>query len=291
MKSSLKLAQFEIDNFFNTAYKKIYKHREMAALLESKRKEWNLPASIRFNSFIEFLLSKTKFKKVSLSFFNRREVRYIWGDVSVYELGLSMKDTSYLSHQTAAYLNGLTKSPAYNVYVNSEQRPRGKGELTQAGIDLAFKNPVRVTKSHAQYGDNIIWLLNGMNTNLFGVIEKKDSNGNKILITNVERTMIDLAVRPVYSGGVSEVLNAYKLAKDKLSIASLADALQIIDFTYPYHQAIGFYLEKAGCYEESQLEVFRKMGLKYDFYLVHKMEETLYSERWRLYYPKNLQLD
>jgi hypothetical protein len=288
MESSLKLAQSRIDNFFDTVNKKIYKHSEIKDILGNKRAEWNLPSSVRLNGFIDFLLRETKLKKVGLSFITRPELRYAWGDVSVFELGLSLKDASYLSHQTAAYLNGLTDYPSKNVYVNSEQRPRGKGTLSQDGINLAFKNPVRVTKSHAQYGDKTIWLLNGMNTNCNGVIEKEDSNAKKIRLTNVERTLIDLAVRPVYSGGVSEVLNAYKLAKDKLSIERLVETLRLIDFTYPYHQVIGFYLEKAGCYEESLLEVFRKIGLEYDFYLTHKMDETLYSKRWRLYYPKDL---
>ena len=61
--------------------------------------------------------------------------------------------------------------------------------------------------------------------------------------TNLERTLIDAAVRPVYAGGVFEVRKAYQLAKEKVSVNRLAALLQKLNYIYPYHQAIGFYLE------------------------------------------------
>ncbi len=153
---------------------------------------------------------------------------------------------------------------------------------------MALKNPVRVTKSHAQYDDMTIWLLNGMYTDSYGVLERKNDRGKSIRLTNVERTLIDISVRPVHAGGVDKVLRAYQLAKDKVSVEQLAETLRVLNFTYPYHQVVGFYLEKAGGYMVSQIELFTQFDQEYDFYLTHDMGETFYSEKWRLYYPNNL---
>ena len=71
-------------------------------------------------------------------------------------------------------------------------------------------------------------------------------------MTNVERTLIDATVKPMYAGGVFEVAKAFALANDRLSVNKLMPMLRKLDFSYPYHQAIGYYLERAG-YKSSQL--------------------------------------
>jgi hypothetical protein len=96
-------------------------------------------------------------------------------------------------------------------------------------------------------------------------------------------------VRPNYSGGIYEVLHAYEAAKDRVSVNRLMATLKKLDYTYPYHQAIGFYMEQAG-YSESVLKLVEKMEIKYDFYLTYKMKEPEYSERWKLYYPRGFEI-
>ena len=58
-----------------------------------------------------------------------------------------------------------------------------------------------------------------------------------------------------------------------------------MDYTYPYHQAIGFYLEKAG-YNENVIKLIEKIEIKYNFYLTYEMKEKEFSERWKLFFPK-----
>ena len=53
------------------------------------------------------------------------------------------------------------------------------------------------------------------------------------------------------------------------------------------HQAIGFYLEKSGVYDEDEIKVLKEIPMDFDFYLEHKMKETEHSETWKLYYPKD----
>jgi predicted transcriptional regulator of viral defense system len=125
-----------------------------------------------------------------------------------------------------------------------------------------------------------------MHTGNAGVIESIGYEGEKIRVTDVERTLIDIAVRPEYSGGPYEVLKAYRLAKEKVSINRLSALLKQISYVYPYHQVIGFYLDRAGVYKKSQLDLLRKFEMKYSFYLMHKMSDVDFSEKWRLYFPE-----
>ena len=96
-----------------------------------------------------------------------------------------------------------------------------------------------------------------------------------------------MKIRPVYSGGVSEVQKAYKLAKEKISIKKLISILWAINYIYPYLQVIGFYLQRAGV-GKSELKGLKEMEMKYNFYLNYGMASPLYSKEWKLLYPKNI---
>ena len=126
-----------------------------------------------------------------------------------------------------------------------------------------------------------------MHTGHQGVIEINTKEEGKIPATDIERTLIDLSVRPVYSGGVVEVLKAYQLAKERIEIDVFANLYKALGYKYPYHQVIGFYLERSG-YDDASVRLFKEFERKFDFYLVHGMREMSYSETWRLYYPKGL---
>jgi predicted transcriptional regulator of viral defense system len=113
-----------------------------------------------------------------------------------------------------------------------------------------------------------------------------DSSGPvRVRLTNLERTLIDISVRPIYAGGVAEVLKAFELAKDRVSVNRMAAILQKLGYVYPYHQAIGFYLDRAG-YSESSVELMQRFPMDFDFYLDYKMGKTDYVKKWRLYIPK-----
>ena len=226
--------------------------------------------------------------KHELKFPNRKIIQYSWGDISIFKLALSIKENSYLTHYTAMFLHGLTEQIPKIIYVNFEQprKIRHNVRLLQENIDRAFSRSQRKSKSIAGLGNYKICLLNGKFTGNLGVTELPQE-GN-ISITNTERTLIDATVRPSYSGGVFEVLNAYRRAKDSVSINKLVAMLKELEYIYPYHQAIGFYLERSDVYTESQIRLLKRFDIKYDFYLAHKMQEVEYSKDWRIYYPKGL---
>jgi len=128
-----------------------------------------------------------------------------------------------------------------------------------------------------------------MFTGELGVVEVDGPDGSTMRATDVERTLIDIAVRPEYAGGPFEVLRAYKAAKDQISINRLAATLKKLNYIYPYHQVVGFYLDRCGTYDKSQIALFSdRFQRKYDFYLMHQMKDFEYSRKWKLYFPKGL---
>jgi len=290
-KSRIEIAKPDIVKQFEKHPTHVFKRSQIEEILSANRRFWRLTQSTTTNRFLEFLQEKAKLKAVRMSFPSRTETRYLWGeDVSVYELALSLKPDSYLTHYTAMSLHGLTEQIPKTIYLNFEQPPKGRAEtdLEQKSIDWAFKQKPRMTNNIASLGDQRICILNGMHTGRRGVIDTEDDFGKKIWVTNLERTLIDIAVRPFYAGGVFEVLKAYRQAAGKVSVNKMAAMLKNLDYVYPYHQVIGFYLEHSGAYKETALKLLTKPGINYDFYLTYQMKEMDYSTKWRLFFPKGL---
>ena len=289
-KTRIAIAKPDIVRLFDEHQQKIFDLSEIQRILDKNRAFWRLAKSMSYSDFINYLVAKTKLKKQVFNFSYRPIIRYVWGSVPLYELLLSLKSNSYFTHYTAVYFHDLTEQTPKTIYINVEQesKPRSKAALIQERIDAAFKRRTRLSNNIAEYQDRTIRMLNGMQTGNLGVIEMSGPDGEQLRITNVERTLIDITVRPEYAGGVHEVIKAYQLAKDKLSVNKLVATLKKINYIYPYHQAVGFYLEKAGAYNKSRLDLVRSFEMKYDFYLMHEMKDYEYSQQWRLYFPKGL---
>lgn len=264
----------------NRELKKILQH-----IINLKFQEVN----IVLDDLKAFLTEESLLHKVTFQT-PRSETLYIWDSVDKYMLLSTLRPNGYYSHLTAMHMHGLTDYEPENIFFNNEQSPRlAGGNLEQSRIDNAFRKKQRITTARTNYEGKVYWLLNGKQTGNYGVVYAKTPSGIDVSVTNLERTLIDIAVRPAYAGGVNSVLQAYKLAQPNISIAKLSKALQSLNYVYPYHQSVGFYIEKAGVYTDSDIKEFLAFApIQYDFYLDYEMKDPAYSQKWRLYYPNNV---
>ncbi|TRZ93078.1 MAG: hypothetical protein D4R82_05770 [Dehalococcoidia bacterium] len=282
------IAKKDIVAFFEKCDKNIFSYTDISKILNDNRDFWRLPGSLTTNAFIGLLADYTKLNRHEFSFPSEKILRFAWGSTSVFSLALDLKKDSYFTHFTSLFWHNLTDQIPKTIYVNYEQSKKkvSNAGLSQDRIDRAFSNRQRTSSNITAFGDYKICLLNGRFANRTGVTEITTPEGDKIMLTSIERTLIDIVVRPSYSGGIYQVLSAYKKAAGNVSINKLSAMLKKLNYIYPYHQAIGFYLERAGVYRETQIRLLKKFDFKFDFYITHQMKEAQYSKEWRLYYPK-----
>lgn len=285
-KSRFVIAESSIKSFFKQNPRKVFSREQLGGIFEERKTVWNLPVTTTDLRFIEQLQKRGILTKIEILFdgyINKKE-RYITEDANELEIAASLINKSYLSHYTAMFLNGLTTQVPKTIYVTFEQskKPDGNRQLKQEAIDAAFSKPQRKAVTEAVYGDYSFLILNGMYTGRTGVHSIEN-----VPVTSLERTLIDITVRPSYAGGVYSVFEAYLNALPSISLNKLVAILDNLDFIYPYHQAVGFYLERAG-YSGKKLEELRSRKKEFRFYLTYDMEEKDFSEEWQLYFPKGM---
>jgi predicted transcriptional regulator of viral defense system len=264
----------------------------MQQLIIGNTNVWRLnQRSFTTAKIINFLWEKEQLKEHLFEFPSRKEKRYTIGDITDFELAQSLKPNAYIVHQAAMYINKLAENKPNLIHINVEQpkhHQRNRDSVTQEAIDRAFKNKSRISNEVAESEGIRVCVTHGQKTDRLGVVKTKVPSGENLMVTNVERTLVDIAVRPIYAGGAGEALKAYKKARDFVSVEKLAEMLKKMDYVYPYHQSIGFYLEKSGVYTENELQIFEQMPMSFNFYLDYKMSNTKFSEKWKLFYPNSL---
>jgi hypothetical protein len=280
--------------FFEQSSSKIYWPSDLANIVREHWVEWNIPNALTTKKFIqEYLLEKLPLRAVKFESDSYPDVfRYVWKESATeLELALSLKRSSYFSHATAVWLHQLSRTNAYTkkLYVNHEQRPKQKpdSELSQDAIDNAFGAPQRQSKYAFTVGTINCVVLNGKHSGRLGVSQIVAPTGECVDVTDPERTLVDIAVRPTYSGGVATVLEVYGSARKRVSVEKLVVTLKELDYIYPYHQAVGFYLERAG-YSHSDQRLLADLGNRLNFYLEHGLDNPAFDTKWRVFYPRSL---
>ena len=270
-------------NVLNIAYtshldptKHVYSEADLQQLHEAFWAKRLIRKSMSLSAFIDWTTKKKLLKKIPLQYSHgKAPKRYSTHQFSPYELALSLRKNAYLSHGTAAFLLSLTNEEPQTVYLNAEQSSKEAKDtsdvLTQDALDLAFSKSQRQSKHRVTSRDFSITLLHGKQSGNLGVQTIKGEAGESLALTDIERTLIDITVRPTYGGGVRTVFRCYLSAKGRVSTSKLIRTLKQLNYTYPYHQAIGFYLAHAGYSKESREEL--REDLQHNFYLAHDMKK------------------
>jgi hypothetical protein len=260
---------------------------DVTALLEQNQTAWNA-YDVSGRKALAFLVDNSILSPAEFTSTRYRPfTRYVRGNPSPYLLATSLRRASFLCHLTALELHELSH-PNKIVYTNYEQEPKPEGDdLTQLRIRNAFKKKQRTTNYRFTYAGHEYVLINGKNTDRAGVVNHLSPEGKVVEVTNLERTLIDIAVRPAYAGGIQQVAEVYKLAISRIQVDGILKLLSKMNYTYPYQQSIGFLLERAGC-NQSELRKLEHEKSEFDFFLDYGMKTPAYSERWQLFYPPSL---
>jgi len=199
------------------------------------RASWHL-STVPISAILDLLVRESRLSVVNLASDEYdAERRLAWGTPSPFELALSLRANAYLSHGTAAYLHGLLQDIPTTFFVNKEQGAKEQGgKLTQEALDRAFSS--RPRQSRLAFSDEAgrrYVVVAGKFTNRLEVTETRGPAGEALATTKLERTLIDIAVRPVYAGGVHKVLEAYRAARERASVNVLFATLKKLGYLYP----------------------------------------------------------
>jgi hypothetical protein len=282
-----------IKTHFAASQKSVFLPTELMELLQKKRDLWSIPRSYGRHQFEELLQERVGLKPTILTSDKAKSIiRFLRGDPSSLELGASLFRDAYFSHFTAAFINGLLTLNTTNppIYINREQSPKPRPiGLTQEAIDRAFANNPRRSglKYATQYGESLVEyvVVSGKHSNNFGTYEVQHPVAGPIKTTNIERTLIDAVVRPHYVGEFSTIEAMFENAKQKIDIDRMLDTLKKLDYVYPYHQTIGFLLQRTK-YDWKDCNKFRAIGVKFAFYFSHGLKHPHYDPDWKVFYPE-----
>lgn len=284
MPSRLDIVSAKIRKHLDSAPHQVFTRGELQRIFTTERDGWNLAKRTTTDAFIAYLISKKNLHQIDLHSEEYGELlRYGWGsEVDPLEVALSVRRGAYLSHGTAVYLHKLTMQLPRTIHINKEQTPKPapKGGLSQAAIDRAFAGRQRSSNYVFRFGEHQVVVISGKNTKNLGVIQD-----GRLAYTDIERTLLDITVRPSYAGGVPAVLEAFTSARESASVNRIYAYLKQIDYVYPYGQLLGFYLERAG-FPASRLARLRAEVSPFDFYLDYGLVEPAYDSTWRVFYPK-----
>lgn len=281
-----------ITTFFDDLGSRVFVKSELVRLIEKNRKQWDIGGEASPDDVIDDLIRSLPLRRFVLDSANypNEFKRFAWRDPDPLEVAASIRaPKSYLCHSSALFIHKLRDQAPRELCINYEQsnKPKASGGLTQEALDRALRGKQRQSAFVFRYKRHRIVVLSGKHTDGLEVRELPLVTGAKVRVTSLERTLIDAAVRPGYAGGVESVLEAYRRSRHDVSISRVVDTLRKLDHIYPYHQAIGFYMERAG-FPVEQLSPLKALGMNWDFYLAHSLRNPVFNREWRIHHPKGL---
>ena len=165
----------------------------------------------------------------------------------------------FLSHSTALELHRMVTQPNFTVYVSCTRRVRPQ---TVGGYDFRF---VHITAEQE-----------------FGVMKHWIDKERFVMISDMERTIIDGLRHPAFVGGITEVAKGLWMKRDVLKVERLVDYALRLDVGAVVRR-LGFLLEHYCLADASVLEPLRaKLTATYQRFDPLLPAEGAFVSRWRL---------
>lgn len=282
--------QEALEKYFQQQDSRAYTGLNLFRIFEKEKRSWGLKKNFSAEKILEYCLQQGIFEQHKY-LNNRDEIKTIFSYHTKDFLTIisALKPDSYFSYLTAMHFHGLAPINKNTFYLNSEkstyENPRQDNPLTQQKIDEAFYYDPKQSTNTNTFKRKAIIVTNGKRTDRLGVISTVNSEQH-YSYTDLERTLIDIVIRPIYAQDVSQVLKAFKKARQKINLDKLKSYLEKLNYLYPYDQAIGFYLTRAG-YKKRESRIFKRESI-FDFYLIHGEQDLEYNAEWKIYYPAEL---
>jgi predicted transcriptional regulator of viral defense system len=277
---------------FAEAQKSVYTPKNLKDILAAHGNTWKIPESYGVDGFIELLESRVGLRVASFKSGTRQEHRLFRGSPTDFEIAASFLENGYFSHQTAAILHSLLQFAPTRFFINNEQSPKPRStNLNQEAIRLAFSRRPRHSQlifRQTQLSNGCEYvMLSGKYSGNAGVTEIDHPVAGKLRVTNLARTLIDAVVRPQYVGDSNSLLTIFRAAKTTVGAEEIMKMLASLDYIYPYQQAIGFLMQRAG-FPKIEYEKLKNLTTSFDFYLHYQMVDPVYDSGWKLYYPRDI---
>jgi predicted nucleic-acid-binding protein len=298
LKRDTTIKQFFEDSNFNGIC--AFDEKSIYEFLYSNKNNMNTK-SFSLNKFIKYLLdnefifefefeNNINDKKIYVSKYFNNKSDY----AKALEVSSLLIPKSYISYFSSMYHYNLTQQLPKKIYLSVERKSNAPhNALKQEVINKALCKEGRLPAGVLSMLGYEIYLVHAKEANRVGIkrvlLFDKDYR-----ITTLERTLVDIVVRSEISGGIEEVVQAYKKAfelyRDTIFINKIIFILKKLNYIYPYHQVIGYLLSKSG-FDASNIK--KEFEFKNDFFLARgivneNLNDLDYNQEFRLYIPKNL---
>lgn len=215
---------------------------------------------------------------------------------NIYTIANGLEKNRYISHYSALHANQLILDQSGKIFLKRERKTTSlRKDLNQKDVDISFSLPMRA--SSLVY--NITWdkkeysiiLIEGTGNQKLGINKIYINDFSYFYCTDIERTLIDIVMRPRYAGSLDNIVIAFNNVKDDIDLEYLATILNTLNPMYPYENNIAFFMYAAN-YPLKKIDLFlSKINLKkvnYKFYLDYQMISKKYNEDFNVYYPSDL---
>ena len=206
-------------------------------------------------------------------------------------LARALYPSSYVTYEAAIYCLKLNEVEPKNIHMAKERLNYSSNKesnlITNDLLANAFLKEPRKSSHYASYNGTIFTFIEREFTNLIG-IEPSIRFGEEVLTTNIERTLIDVAISPQYVGGYKKACKIWNqfFLQNEINIQELATMYQKLNYKYPYWQRIGFILKNEA--NEKLANDWKQFFSKpqFSFFADRPFAKNWsYDNEWHIYYP------